>query len=522
MSDVVRSYSGTLARSGSRRRRRRGSGVSWLLTFLVFLLILGWMMWTSRDSYPLERMVPQKQAYYLYVADFLGRRETVAESGVWDLFPEGHGIRKFQGQLKENFDLPSWVANNVAYGPIVVSGNDLETFSDPLLATKMSRTACILEKLRYFFPDVEEDLAGGLSIQSVENGAFYYAVRGRILLASLSRSALVSALTLSESDALETEHIAQRLSQDTASDVLWDMWFPEETGAGYAFDEGHVALNLRQDSLGVSATVHLRPSWQEHFTALMNNASPTNLPAPAPGPIALSVNFGIPLNQLWNGLDQALGETVDLSASALWLQSSVAGDSDTLNSFLAAAPALLGPGIGLTVNGIDDNAMVPMPELTAIVEADTATLEAAMDTLPLPTGDQPALLAYRADDRMLWVPMVGGPSLEPTAVLVGDKVLLSSSHSVATALLDENFSPDDLPEKGNLYVSVDPNTALLEFKKAALPFLELGLLRDYSMESFEAAVGPWTEVTAKIDHLSLYAGHDKGIIQVQAALQLAP
>ena len=195
MSDVQRVYRGPVRGrlSSTRRGRRRGGFPFKRLAFLLLLLLAGAAYWISRDTHPLHSLIPSQQKYSVVLRDILKNRAELAESAVWDTLPPESGSGKITQALRGELGLPEWMARNIIVDDCYISGNDLRDFSDVLCVTKMTRIGTLVEQLHWVTSRIRRDTAGGLGLRHVPNAGMFYAVRGRILLISPSRDALVNA-----------------------------------------------------------------------------------------------------------------------------------------------------------------------------------------------------------------------------------------------------------------------------------------------------------------------------------------
>ena len=187
---------------------------------MLTALLCAWVAWVTRDAYPLQRFIAADRSYEFYAKDFLHKRTRLAEARIWRLLPESTPLASDFATLSEKLDMPGWVLGNIAFSTFHVSGHDLDGFSDPLLISRMSRIGCLIERFHRFFGEVAHDSAGGLDLRSIDGGALFYAVRGRILLVSPNRDALIRALTLTPDQWAKTSEEAEATESGKAPDVL--------------------------------------------------------------------------------------------------------------------------------------------------------------------------------------------------------------------------------------------------------------------------------------------------------------
>ena len=524
MSEVVRNYS-RKSPYGYTRSRRRKQRRTRLFAVCIVLAVLGavWAGWTTRDTCEMGALIPKDDAYQVFVPDLLEKRSHMAESAVWDLLPEAHPLREFRTQLENNFGLPEWMVNNGLQGLVHLSGNQLSGFGDVLVATRITRIGALAEQFRSLFPGLHREEAGGLRIYRIEPANLFYARRGRILLLSPSRESVVRALTLTDDEAVGEAALQDEAARIGGNDLLWAFRFTGENHTAWGFSEGSLALQWRPQALRMTWDGVLAPEWRTRFAPLLENAAPSELQAPAPGPIALSANLGKPLPTLWEGLAAATGQTPAFESLRLWAVSFFAQD-DAWIGFAQALAGQMGPAFTLSWCGIDANEMLPAPEFSARFDTDAAHIGELLAALPpAPEGLSPEdpTPRWNPETGLLSIPAVGGPSIEPCFALQDGQVLFSTSRTVAETELASPAPRQTLPQQGNLYVRAVPHQGLSLLMDAARPFVEMGFVRGHTLESFEAMVEPWFEYAAKIHDVSAYAAQKEGALEIRVEVEMA-
>lgn len=508
MSDVVRVYNRAMSLGNRRGRTRR-------VVLSLLGVVLLWLVWTTRDSQPMGKLIPAKQTYQVYVGDPMGKRAAIAQSPLWSLAPKDSSVAKLRAQLAVNFGVPEWILNNLIYGVCHVSGNDMKAFSDPLIVTRMSRIGCLIEKCHYFVPGLHGDYAGGLRLRTLSKAGLFYAVRGRVLLMSPSRDALIRALTLTNEQTVGRDalvKIARELGSDSVSAHLN---FGEHDQLGDLFESARLELRMGRDALRLNCEATLRPACRERMAGILGKAAPRTLLLPPEGFLMLTSDFGETLPECWSGLNKAFPSV---------FSSELLAPLAKLPNAAAAAPllGLLGPGIRLSWTGVDQNEMLPTPELVGTFDADPDQVRALLGAIPAPPAGTPPWESYPRYDAasgMLCLPLVGGPSMEPTAAPYGKSLLISSSRSVAENLLSKAPLSEAVPEPGNLYLRIQPYPALQSLVQAAEPFVELGVVRGQNPGSFQKATAPWLDSVKQIHEISALAAHEDG--RVRASLVIA-
>jgi hypothetical protein len=524
MTEVFRSYSAIPGARGRRSRRGKHQGRS--VALAVLALVLLWMVWATRDSEPVTGFIPADQAYQLYAGDIIKKRAEIAQSSVWDLLPQDSPVQALREQLSGSLGMPDWVLNNLVYDVLHVSGKDVVGFGDALIVTHMSRAGCFIEKFQRFVPGIDNDFAGGLELRQVPEAGMYYAVRGRVLLLSPSRPAIIHALTLAASEALPKDQLRTGLTEMAGGeDISGSIRLPKDHPLGEVCESLRFALRVDPAQIRVNCHGVLRPAWRDRLSGLLEGATPRELKTPPEGLLVLSADFGKPLNTVAGGVGQALGKD---PAWLTTLLATSAGATDPSTAMLGAAQALLGktgPGLRLCWNGIDQNEMLPAPELVLLADVDVPLAQEVLASLPA-APPEPAPDAegwniapqYDAATGVVHIPLVGGPSLEPTIAVRGRDLLVSSSRTVAESFLAQTPSEEKLQTPGNLYLRLRPEPAMQALVDSAVQFAEFGLIRGQTPDSFRAWTAPYLAMAQRVDEVAALAAHDNGEVRLDLKL----
>lgn len=522
MSEVLRTYtplSGSPKRRSVRRGRKRLRRV--VLGIMVMLLI--WAAWATRDSEAVTRFIPAGQAYQLYAGEIIKKRMEIAESSVWNLLPPESPLLEVRKQLSGSLGMPDWVLNNLVYDLLHVSGKDLDAFNDVLVVTHMSRTGCLIEKCRGFVPGIDNDHAGGLELRRVRDANVYYAVRGRVLLMSPSRQAIIRALTLTKEDSIPENALSSGLQEMAGGeDLCGNIQLPEGNPLGKICESLRFAARMTASQIRLSCQGTLRPAWRDRLSGLLEGATPQTLKMPPDGLVSLSADFGKPLNKAAAGVAQAL------DSAPAWLSEWISGENAatgapaTLQAATQALLAMLGPGIRLSWQGIDQNEIFPAPELVLFSDCNDALVSELLASLPAAPAATPEEWSfapqYDPKTGVVHVPLIGGPSLEPAIAVHGKQLLVSSSSTVADSLLAQPAATEPMPTPGNLYLRIRPLPAFQACTDSALQFAEFGLIRGQTPESFKAWVAPYLELAQRIDEVAALAAHDNGEVRLDLKL----
>jgi len=513
MSDGIDSYEPPIRLRKPGRRRRSHTG--WGATLLVVILLGGGAFWwLTRDTYPLARLIPAGQHYQLFADDVLTKRAKVAQSRLWQALPASLGWADVPQNLARDFGMPEWVLNNLLPDQCYVSGNDLRSFGDVLFVTRTTRIGCLLAKVSRFLPKAEHDPAGGLHLRRLPEPGLYYAVRGRLLLVSPSRNALIRALTVRPEESLQ-DKAPEHWKVSGAEDLRGTIAPAPDDPLGRVFDSVSFALRLDSASAKMKCRGVLRPDLADRLGDLLAEVTPGTLRSPPEGMLRVSLNLGKPVQDLWAVAGQAVGKAELFGG--LWEQwSTTPPDAPPgLPQIATALLGPLGPGVRFSWRGVDLNEMVPVPEIVAVFDAVPERLFEALAAIPPPPeGVQPwdTYPRYDAETKRVHVPMVGGPSIEPTAGPYGGALLVSSSRTVGDALLDRPPQDGTLSQQGNLYACVRLRPCVQTVNDVAALFAEHNLLNPSLNDTLERVTRPLMDVSAVVDEISALAAYEKGAL----------
>jgi hypothetical protein len=515
MSETDRSYTGThpVRPRGLGKKRRYGRIVFGILV----PALIGYGYWTTRDNYPLHGFIPADQAYQVFAKDLVAQRGRLAESKVWQALPSPLGMSEIPKLLRANFGMPEWVLNNLAPNVCCVSGKDLTRFRDALFVSRMTRIGCFLQKFSRWAPGIERDPAGGLRLWQARDAAIYFAVRGRLLLISPSRDALIRALTLRPQDAASAENFA-RYGAGTGAEDLTGIIAPSPNDPlGRVFQSMGFALRVGATEVRLKCRGDLRAGRE----SLAGIVSPQELAAPPDGMLTLSLNLGRPLNEVWKAAVETLGKGEQVEK--LWKEWSTSAEGAVAPpiQFATALLGALGPGIRLNWCGVDLNEMVPMPEIVATIDADPEAVTKIFASLP-PLSDGPERYSlrpqYDAQVRRVYLPLIGGPAMTPTAGLFGKSLLISSSQTRAEAVLSGAASETKLAQPGNAYLCIKPHACLDAARSIAALLAENQLLKGYTPETLQTFAKPWLDSASVVQQITALAACDKGELTVEVTV----
>ncbi len=516
MSDSVRNYTGQVGSLKARRRRGDNRGLIRRIAFPLALILVIAFAWVTRDSYSVTQCMPGGQRICMVIADPMHARERVAASRVWRSIPAGEIKDTLSSALNQDQGIPDWILNNLFFERIYVSANDVHEFSDVLALSRMTRIGVLLERCHALVPGIEDDYAGGLRLRHVPDMGLFYAVRGRVLLFSPSREALIHALTLAKEQVVDGTTVAD-LTQAGTEDLRGTFALNPDDPFGEVFRS--IAFAVRVDANAAQAKFRgrFRPESRDRFGPLFDGAAPVALAAPPEGMIQISADFGKPVRDVWSGLGQLFA--IDWLSKSQWdaWNSPKAEGAPGAGRFLTSLVGYTGPGIRLSVVDVDVNEIVPMPVLAGTLDADAGQL-AALAAVPAPPDDALPWDSYPRYDEgkgLAYIPMIGGPSLEPAAAALEGQLLLCTSRVTTEELLAAPPASTALPSVGNVYVRVLPvplTEAIIECGRLLTAF---DGLRGYDKETFELAASRWRASAAAIDDVMALASVRDGALEVE-------
>lgn len=499
MSDTVRSF--TRVTPGSYRTRKRSR--SGRLFFILFLLALigGGLAWLTRDSHPVAEFFPRGQRLGAVINNPIESRERMVASPLWDAVPDDTQFAQVPELLMRNFGMPEWVLNNIVRERVYVTANDLDSFSDIVCLSRMTRLGALFERSFRMIGWVDYDRSGGLALRHVRDEGLYYAVRGRVLVASPSREALIEALTLPTEDAIAEEDLAA-LSQPGPEDVqgIYVLDVDSQLGRNFAHVGFAVRVVPEETRLDLRAVPH--ENAPRLFRELIAGASPQELTEPPPGMAAVSLDFGKPASDVWKAVLAAAGQSGWPSQIDEMMTEADVTNWSYVRDLLVDLTGPNGPGVRVALAGIETDEFIPMPELAFTFDADREDSIALFEhaSRPAPGGESWAMWPrYETAIQRLYIPMAGGPALEPTAGIYGDGLLLATSRRVGDDLLGRAYERRAARKPGNLYVRLNPQAFVEQCVEAGRLLAEDGLLRGYTVESFEDRAARWQRAAAAVE-----------------------
>ena len=169
----------------------------------------------------------------------------------------------------------------------------------------MSRIGCLTERFHGFY-GVEDDFAGGLALRYIPEMGAYYAVRGRVLVVSPSRDAVIRAVTLEQETAMPEGDLERGLGESGTADVYGHFTLDAGDPAGDVFESVRVLLRFEPDGMRAALTGNLAPPWEARLTGLLSGATPAPLKSAPSGMVQISANFGVSAKDVFRGIARSL------------------------------------------------------------------------------------------------------------------------------------------------------------------------------------------------------------------------
>ncbi len=517
MSETIRSYSPP--RRNSYDAPVSNSGLLRKLVIAGFVLLLFWLMWTTRDNWPMERLVPRDQTFHLRAQNLLDTRQKAADSTFWSLGMLPEKYQDIPAWLSSDFGLPEWILNNLVSDVCYVSGTDLKEFSDLLVVTRMSRIGCLVERYYGIADNIEVEYAGGLRLRSMGDSGAYYAVRGRTLVFSPSRQALIKALTLREDEGVET---LEETVAPLAGDLQGRVQFREDEALGKFFVQSDFGLHFAPQAITFSSRSVVSPAWKAQLESFAAGKRTSDLMVPVEGSLVIAGDFNTPLPRVWNSVD----EMTSGALATYWNSLPVLGGSGAAGTswatLLDGLKGGLGSAFSLRWTGFDYNGIVPFPETELFVETKSGLAPKLTEAIaPLPAGQAPVdFVPYRLESGIVRCPSGWGGVLEPAlfAENTGVRITLHPRHMEHALAMDKTREP--APGEGDLYMRMRPVELLEVLREGGIPYAHAGMLRGHTPESFIAAMETALDGSRQISEVRVTAGYDDGAIAFDATVLL--
>lgn len=472
MSEVERSYS----------RRGRGGATggslpqqgSFLFTRAVILLVVGsiiFAFWISRDTHDIEVFIERDPNSLFVVQELLQNRERFFASPVWNGLSDSAKSNSVATVLATPLSVPEWVSRNVI-GRYALVTTQHETRSDQAVyMTKMSRVGTVLERVLRPTRVTRSEKSGGLRLRVLSEAGLFYAVRGRVLLVSASRRALIHTLTLSDDE---------RLPEGEWDDSVWNLGpdlvrghvtlSPDSRWSDYF---GSIAFAFELNDTEGALRIRVRPNENLYSKLVpqLRGKEATKLIRPLPGALTLSTDLGISYTEL----EELIRTVVEPNASddAPWNIGFLDDRNTNRNEYTQSILGSAGTKIAQTWHGYTLDDIEPTTKLTTIAEFSGDEFENAFNaaTENERVGAFEACSVY-ADPEASWLEIetVGGPA--STSILglstdgdTGLHLFSATSEREANRLgWKDNRITSLLDEQANLRITADLSALLAEYE----------------------------------------------------------
>lgn len=506
------------------RTQRRRSVRNVILLILVALVAA--YFWTTRDNWPMARLVPRDAAFQLCATDLLRNRKEIAASRVWELAPKDSPITEIRTTLSGNLGMPEWIVNNLVYGLGLVSGPDLDDPTEAIFVTSISRIGCILERLRVFTDLVQEDHAGGLNLRHVPSANLYYAIRGRVFVASQDRAALVRALTLREDQALSDDDFHAIHEAAKGRNLLATLRPRASDPISAQFERLDATVALKQDAVQFDCRAIPNKDFAIALGAIFNGTNVPTLQAPVQGLVELSADFGRPFPEVWSALQLAFPGDPILETIRGGIQSASEGLGDKAG-MVGKAFNGLGTGVSLTWTGIDPLEIVPAPQVIARIDApDAAGYEVLLkigikDRTPRAV-EADILPYYDETEKLAIFPVLGGPTMHPTVAMRDKRILLASSTTLMRDVIAGTVPMAEDGAQGHVLARIRVAPAAAAVLDAAQDLADTGYLRGFNGDTFRAFADQWKARAAQVGELTGLLAYTADTLQFRLTMTMAP
>lgn len=499
MSETVRSFTRVSPRT-YRSPGRTGRG-KWILLFLILILMGIGLAWLTRDNHPVAHFFPRGQRLGAVINNPIECRGRIVASPLWSALPEDARLAQLPDVLMQNFGMPEWVLNNLVRERLYITANDIDAFSDVVCLSRMTRLGTLFERSFRLIGWVDYDSSGGLALRHLPESGIYYAVRGRVFVASTSRDTLIEALTLPQENAI-TETDLEALGKPGPEDVQGIYVLDADSLLGRNFAHVGFAVKVVADETRLDLRAVPHEDAPRLFRELIDGASPQDLAEPPPGLAALSLDFGRPAADVWKAALAAAGQSGWPSQVDTMMTEAEVSNWGDVRDLLVDLTGPCGPGVRIALAGIETDEFVPLPELAFTFDANrNDVLKMFADTSqPSPGGEAWAMWPrYEPAIERLYIPMAGGPALEPTAGIYGNGLLIATSRRVGDDLLGRTYERRAAQKPGNLYVRLNPKAFVAQCVEAGRLLAEDGLLRGYTTETFDDRAAGWQRAAAAVE-----------------------
>lgn len=506
MTDVVRNYSAGRTRRRSRSGSRSHSAV--LIPIIGAAVFAAYAFWISRDLYALNEFIERDPEVSLYISRPLDYREEIAAADIWNVFPANHEARSIPDLLRKDWGMREWIQRNAIGSEAYVYSNE----EGLLFLTRMSPVGVLTERAYRKLPRVKIEETGGLGIRYYADEEMYYAVRGRILLASSTRRSLIRALTLNESERASEWH---RPGSGTDGHVGGQVRLGEDATQMSSI---RFALRFDEEQFDGRFRIELNDDWKLRLDPLFSESRPEPIGGIYPGPLRVAASLELPIRDLVGVLDDVVRRDPSWQSEwDAWASETEGTMGPLLTSWLGDTESRF----SMVWQDVDLNQVVPVPEAAIRVHGNEGKFADAFGQLPPPPTDaalDDGLAYYDSEAGRAEFPLTTGSGTLPVAHQVSGGLLLATSRTLSENLAGAPSLGLDAPDGANLYIGVDPEECIGLFEQAGLLLADEDLLVDHSVESLDELIREWSGRASFVNEAELWLSFVDGGIDGEFTL----
>ena len=509
MSDVVRSYSRpskSLSAKPSRGLLRGGLRLTRFF-LLVVLIAAVYVFWISRDTHDVQEFVPADTAYLITSKDLAQNRARILNSHIWNAFPESLRANPIVHLLDTELDIADWKLRNLLGQRVLIYGQDASTFSDAVYVIQTTMVGALLERNARRGDSIVLDAAGGLDIRFMPDHALYYAKRGRLLIASASRDSLIRTLTLEASERIQEEGSIESLWPTGDEDVrgMVQRSADSETISAVGF-----AARLESQQGFLKMSVSYSDAFKERYSLNSLGAETPALVRPVDGPVALSSNLSIPVDELMGLLMD--NESLNTLMGGDWGVGEASGDAESAEGIVHSILSQIQPGLAITWHGFDTSDIVPTSVYSMIggYEGDGVAKAIAQSMKQQhAVAYTPISLAFNEERQWLEVNSMGIGAMTSVLYPAGvDSLFYSTSLHQAERNWADGASVEYI-EQGHFFIRLHPKAILSAYREFGTSMLSYDLLDGHTVESFESQMNEWESQFSTLEEATLSAMYDR-------------
>ena len=185
----------------------------------------------------------------------------------------------------------------------------------------------------------------------------------------------------------------------------------------------------------------------------------------------------------------------------------------------------LGPGWRIALQEVDLNEWFPVPVFAGTFDLPQGDASGFLGSLPSAPDNALAWESYPRYDAAagtLRIPMIAGPSLEPTAAPYGEALLVCSSAPVATDMLAAEPALRPLEQPGNLYVRLQPSACARTITDTLELLVRENILKEKAAQDFHSAFDTWLYGAQRVSEAAGLIAYEDGRLTADLVVICAP